>query len=347
MKPSFASSQFLRLLALLLVAACHSGPDFSHGVPALRLPGADVVNLDRLGDPPRSDGPRVLCVTAHPDDEIAFAGVIYKTVTHLGGVVDLCVITDGQGGFKYSSLAESIYGLELTEEEIGRAHLPAIRRAELARGCAWLGVSSIVHLNQPDHRYTQAVEEVLGAEAKVWDLDSVRATLDALLRAGDYDALLVLTPTPGTHAHHKAASLLAAEAVDRLAPELRPAVLCVRGERDDGDPEAQAEVFGELEGWPLSKVYSDFSFRFDRRQPFGFRQRLDYTIIANWAIAEHKSQGTMQLLSNGTDREVYSLLEVSPRARAEEVARWFARLAEEQFEAKIYSSSAGTNAVAR
>ena len=55
-------------------------------------------------------GPRILCITAHPDDEIAFAGTLFKIATHLEGSCDLAVITNGEGGYKYSTIGESIYG---------------------------------------------------------------------------------------------------------------------------------------------------------------------------------------------------------------------------------------------
>jgi hypothetical protein len=34
---------------------------------------------------------------------------------------------------------------------------------------------------------------------------------------------------------------------------------------------------------------------FNRLTPFGFQQKLNYQIVVNWLIAEHKSQGAMQL----------------------------------------------------
>ena len=37
------------------------------------------------------------------------------------------------------------------------------------------------------------------------------------------------------------------------------------------------------------------TFEFDRNQTFGHNDRLNYTLIAHWVIAEHKSQGTMQM----------------------------------------------------
>lgn len=342
-----SSPRYAPLGALVLIAlglsACRAGG--STRAP-FAVPGADVVAVDGVAGPVDPTAPRVLCVTAHPDDEIAFSGVVYKTSTHLGGVVDLCVITDGQGGFKYASLAEPVYGLELTDEKVGRRALPEIRRTELRAGCAWLGFRAIVHLDQVDHRYTQDVDEVLGEGADVWDLEFVRSSLDHLLEAGDYDVVLVMTPTAGTHAHHKAASLLAAEAVAKLPLPERPALLCVATESDAAEAAGTAAgPFEGLEGWPLSFVHEDLLFTFDRRQRFGFRERLDYSIVANWAIAEHRSQGTMQLLVDGADREVYSLLQVSPRARASYVAAWFERLREEQFPAKVYDATAGTNAV--
>src|ERR1035437_2046936 len=65
-------------------------------------------------------GPRVLIVAAHPDDETAFVGAVYKINHDLHGTIDLVVITDGEGGYKYSTLAEPFYHLQLTDEKIGQ-----------------------------------------------------------------------------------------------------------------------------------------------------------------------------------------------------------------------------------
>src|SRR6187402_1770713 len=75
--------------------------------------------------------PRILAVIAHPDDETAFAAGLYVAARHLGARCDVLVITNGEGGFKYSGLAESYYGAELSREEVGRAELPDIRRREM------------------------------------------------------------------------------------------------------------------------------------------------------------------------------------------------------------------------
>ena len=50
---------------------------------------------------------KVLVVVAHPDDETAMAATIYKITHEQGGIVDQAVITNGEGGYKYSLLAES------------------------------------------------------------------------------------------------------------------------------------------------------------------------------------------------------------------------------------------------
>ncbi|HZF12497.1 MAG TPA: PIG-L family deacetylase, partial [Thermoanaerobaculia bacterium] len=78
--------------------------------------------------------PNVLLVTAHPDDDALFGGAVYKITHQLGGRVDLFLVTNGEGGFHYSTLSEPIYGLKLSDEKIGREYLPGIRKRELLAG---------------------------------------------------------------------------------------------------------------------------------------------------------------------------------------------------------------------
>jgi len=58
----------------------------------------------------------------------------------LGGRVDELIITNGEGGFRYSTLAEPYYKKSLTSEAIGREELPAIRRKETIRAGKVLGI---------------------------------------------------------------------------------------------------------------------------------------------------------------------------------------------------------------
>ncbi len=68
--------------------------------------------------------PRVLIVVAHPDDESCFSVTVYEITHNLGGTVDQLVITNGEGGYKYSLPAEAYYHAPLTEEAVGQAMLP-------------------------------------------------------------------------------------------------------------------------------------------------------------------------------------------------------------------------------
>ena len=255
-------------------------------------------------------GPKILAVVAHPDDEILFAGTIYTTSMLLDGVCDVALITNGEGGYKYSTLAEPLYGERLTVEEIGRARLPEIRREEFLSGCSILGFRRAFLLSQQDHRYTQDPLEVLGEDQEIWDLEFIAASLEKILLRGNYDFVFTLTPTSGTHGHHKAATVLALRAVAGLPENQRPVVLCARTGSTDQE---ETSAYEQLDGFPITALRDGAeSFTFDRLKPFGFNDRLNLKIIANWAIAEHKSQGTMQLGANRGDFETYYVFAQNP-----------------------------------
>ncbi len=104
---------------------------------------------------------RALIVVAHPDDETCLAATVYEITHNLGGTVDQLVVTNGEGGYRYSLLADSIYGMALTDEAIGRAALPEIRKREALDAGRILGIANHFFLDQPDLRYTQDIDEVL------------------------------------------------------------------------------------------------------------------------------------------------------------------------------------------
>lgn len=306
---------------------------------ACRSPGGHVETVT-----PRPDarGPRVLGIFAHPDDETTVAGTLYKTTTALDGVCDLALITNGEGGFRYSTLAEQIYGLELTDEEVGRAHLPRIRRGELLAGCALMGVRRVAFLDETDHRYTTDPLEVLGPQARVWDVAGVVERLRALLAEGTYDFVLSMAPSSSTHGHHQAATVLALRAVAALPDGERPVVLGVALETAEEGPPPRPSA---LEGFPETAVVErQAALVFDRTQTFGYRQRLDYRVLVNWVIAEHKSQGTMQLAMGLGLREHYFLFAANPEEAEERASAWFRALAGPQFEERRYGASAGADA---
>lgn len=309
---------------------------------AATILAADLPQRIAVTDRGDATGPSVLCIVAHPDDEIAFAGLLYKLATHLDGAADIATITNGEGGFKYSTLAEDLYGLELTNEAVGREHLPDIRMAELAAGTRFLHVRDLYTFREQDHRYSQDEQEVLAPDAGVWDLSRIAAGLDHLLREHDYDLVLTHLPTTTTHGHHKAATILALEAVQRLPQGQRPAILGASG----AEPDAPLAIdYAALDRYADTAIHDpEAPLVFDRTQPFGHRDRLNYQIVVNWAIAEHKSQGTMQLAMSGGRIERYWAYVVNDERQRQRAAELFERLAEPQFEAKVYGASAGTNA---
>lgn len=318
----------LGLSWLALLSGCGSRPA---GLPKL----ATVTDITSR---PNAKGPRVLCVIAHPDDETAFAATMYKTTTFLDGIVDVLLLTNGEGGYKYATLSEPIYRMALTEPSVGRRHLPRIRRREQVAGLKILGARRLIGLAQKDHRYTRNPREVLAPDAGVWDLAKVRSSIAGMLAETRYDYVFVFLPVPSTHGHHQAATILTLEMIARLPVLERPIVLGA-GASDDDLP------FVALDGFPITKLREGAPpLVFDRTQKFGHKARLDYRIIVNWLIAEHKSQGTMQLAMNRGERERFFLFDVSPPGAEAKARAYFDALHRPQFPTRAYSSADGVGA---
>jgi LmbE family N-acetylglucosaminyl deacetylase len=289
---------------------------------APRLLALILLALPALAAAPEAGWPRVLLVTAHPDDDALFGGSVYKITHSLGGRVDVAVVTNGEGGYKYSTLAEPIYGFELTDEKVARERLPGIRKKEMIAGGSIVGIRNYFFLDQKDQEYTTDLEQGIAP----WDLDHVRARLRSILTAGGYDFVFVMLPVPTTHAHHQGAALLALEVVSQLPAADRPVVLGGTGYRKSS-PERVS--FTGRDEFPLTRVRPGAPvFEFDRTRKFGLNDRLDYNIVVNWLIAEHKSQGTMQLLMNGLDVEQYFYFDLNGEAGLQEARTLFDRLAQ-------------------
>ncbi len=167
---------------------------------------------------------RALIVVAHPDDETCLAATVYEITHNLGGTVDQLVITNGEGGYRYSLLADSFYGVALTDEAIGRAALPEIRKRELLEAGHILGIANHFFLDQRDLRYTQDIDEVLGEH---WQPGVVLREVERRIAAGNYDFVFTLFPSPETHGAHKAATITALNAVQQSIgrPGRKPVVL--------------------------------------------------------------------------------------------------------------------------
>jgi LmbE family N-acetylglucosaminyl deacetylase len=107
--------------------------------------------------------------------------------------------------------------------------------------------------------------DAAAADSSNWDRRRVLAFLSALLERERYDVILTLLPTERTHGHHRAATLLALEAVSKLAPAERPLVFGVEA-RSKHDP---APAFGGAA--PV--------LAFDRTTPFGYQHTLSCQIV--------------------------------------------------------------------
>ncbi len=245
--------------------------------------------------------PRVLLVVAHPDDEYYCAATVYRIAQELGGTVDQVVVTNGEGGFRYTQLAERFYGVSLADEQSRHAHLPDIRKSEVLRAGGILGIRRHYFLDQHDDGFTVDPRETM---ERLWERDRVLKFLSARLAAERYDFVFVVLPRWETHGQHKAATLLALEAISRMAAEDRPVVLAAEPGLLD-DPAAR---FEGVAGYRLSRPASATPvLQFDRTKSFGYRNALRYEIVVNWVIAEHKSQGLFQNDCNRHDVERFWL----------------------------------------
>ena len=137
-----------------------------------------------------------------------------------------------------------------------------------------------------------------------------------------------------THAHHSSTGILALETVNSMDPETRPIIL---GGTIWNANDTSNKVYSGFEPYPVTSVSDTIPFIFDRTQKFSYRDALDYKIIVNWLIAEHKSQGTMQLGMNRGDYEVYWYFDINPENGKEKTQELFDKLKINYFKKKEYN----------
>ncbi|MFM7709788.1 MAG: PIG-L family deacetylase [Ferruginibacter sp.] len=274
-----------------------------------------TANSQTLTQPPV----KVLVVVAHPDDETAMAATIYKITHEQGGVVDQAVITNGEGGYRYSLLAEPYYQLKLTDESVGRTHLPRIRKQELINAGKIIGIRNHYFFDQKDARYGLDAREPLDT---TWNVRWVETRLTELMTENGYDYVFCLLPDSTTHAHHKAATILALRSASTL--KKKPVVL---GAYTSNKTDTTTRNYIPPAGYPITRSSSSSPvFRIDRTTPFGFNNRLNYKIIVNWEIAEHKSQGTMQTFMNQGDYEHFRMFDANPDGSDKSSLQFFQKL---------------------
>jgi hypothetical protein len=210
--------------------------------------------------------------------------------------------------------------MELTREDVGRKYLPAIRKEETLRAGKILGIRHHYFLDQKDARFTLDGNE---AFAHLWDTAAIEAKLSSLFDSESYDYVFTLLPTAETHGHHQAATLLALEAVAKLPADRRPAVLASEP-AGPGDPQLH---FTGREQWPLTAVRKDTPvWTLNRERHLGFQGALNYNIVVNWVIAEHKSQGLFQTDCGKHNREQFWLFDISGSQGVDAANRLFGQL---------------------
>ena len=261
---------------------------------------------------------RVLLVVAHPDDEYEVSGTVYRISKELFGTVDQVIITDGEAGYRYSSLAVPYYGVDLTNEAVGRARLPGIRKEEARQAGRILGIQHQWFLNEKDNRFSLDAGESLH---RSWHEKRILRVLQQRISKGHYDFVFVLLPSEQTHGEHKAASILALEAIEKLPAGQRPIVLGAQA--GGGDP----APYTSLSGYPLTATDSlNPQFQFDRNTRFGYQGSLSYQIVVDWVIAEHKSQGLFQTRCQQDRFENFWLFTVNRSSAAGEAESLFAAI---------------------
>jgi LmbE family N-acetylglucosaminyl deacetylase len=186
-----------------------------------------------------SEVERILVVAAHPDDvDFGAAGTIARW-TDAGIEVTYCIVTDGDaGGY---------------DENVSRAEIAPLRRAEQAAAAKQVGVDDIRWLGYPDGR----LEATLG----------LRRDLARVIRQARPDR--VVCPTPernyarmgASHPDHRAAGSATLDAVypDARNPFAFPELLQAEGLA----PWTVREVW--MPGGPAPNHYVDITETFGRK----------------------------------------------------------------------------------
>lgn len=275
---------------------------------------AGTALLPRVAPAQTANG-KLLIVVAHPDDESAFAAATYRLVRESGWVADQVTITDGESGYRYATLAETYYGVPLTRGGDGRAHLAAIRKEEAQRAGKVLGIRQHYFLDQKDLGFDT---DAASAQTGNWDRTRIRSFLSGLLKSEQYDAVFTVLPTPETHGHHRAATVLALETAANLPDGRRPLIFGAES-RSKSDP---PRAFAGSAAQPLTRTVDAAPVvTFHREASFGYRNALNYQIVVNWVIAEHKSQGLFQNDYGREEFEQFWLFEASGKDSARRLPR--------------------------
>jgi len=237
----------------------------------------------------------VLVVIAHPDDETLFAGFIHALTHKINAIVDLVCITNGEGGFRHSAPSECLYdNLQLSKENIGRQHLPRIRKQELFASGRILGIRKIFFYDQLDLKYDRNVDIVFSEQ---WNKEEVIQQREQTIKTGNgihgYDIMLIMLPSIESHGHHTASGLLALETIERLRENqtINIKIPTVIGGSEFTLNQLPIYLSNRLA--EISSILPN-EFRFTRTWKLSNTTNIpDYQMIVIWTCSEHKSQGDL------------------------------------------------------
>ncbi|HEY6161501.1 MAG TPA: PIG-L family deacetylase, partial [Bacteroidia bacterium] len=95
--------------------------------------------------------------------------------------------------------------------------------------------------------------------------------------------------------------------------------------------------FTQLKDYTESKIKKDGPvLQLDRTSKFGYKKALNYKIVVNWEIAEHKSQGTMQMGMSMGDIENFWYFDLNGEKGIEKCKTLFEALKEVPYKTKTY-----------
>lgn len=267
-----------------------------------------------------AQGPKVLLVTAHPDDETMFPVTVFKITRELKGSADLALLTDASGGYN-GLVASSYFGMNMLDSALGRKNLPRIRKKEMRESGEILGIRNFYFFDQSDDFYNRDEKPYLAGQR--WNSLYIETRLDSILTAGQYDYVFCLVPHEGQHAHHKTASLHALRAVQRYRGLRKPLVLGGQSQN-----KGYAFRFSQLDGYPETRIAPAAPvFEFDRSYTFGEGNKHSYMIVADWVKAAHKTQsGDMNQAMHRGDLETFWYFALNGDDRIGEVKALFEAL---------------------
>lgn len=275
-----------------------------------------------------AQGPKILVITAHPDDETTFSVSLFKITKELKGTVDMAVMTDGGGGFADAQLGAMYFDLPITDSIVARTHLPMIRKQEIINAAKIMGIRNIYFMEQPDDFYSTNIEPYISG--KNWDIPYVEKRIDILLEERNYDFVFTLLPEAGQHGHHKTAVLMGLRAVKRFKGPHKP-IIIAGSTKINGNKDTE---FTMLTGFPETKINATAPhFRLNRSYRFAENDKLSYKIVADWVIAEYKSQGAIQENAiHKVDEEVYYYYDMNDSSGIEKVKKLFEDLSKSGFQ---------------